>query len=100
MKVKDNSVLLVGLKREIVKALPYIEKIYNAEGESLILTCGLNGVHSAGSLHYSGYAVDIRTRMFSEQQKRSVYRKIKEVLGIAYDVILHDSHIHVEFDLI
>ena len=98
MEIKDG-VMLSGLKREIVKALPYIEKIYKEEGKPLVITSALDGLHSSGSLHYSGYAVDIRTRFFSEQQKLRVYQDIKRVLGIAYDVVWHNSHIHVEYDL-
>ena len=35
-----------------------------------MITETLGGEHSAGSLHYYGYAVDLRIRYFTESEKR------------------------------
>jgi hypothetical protein len=98
MQIKDG-VILAGLKIEMRPVLILAEKIWEKYGQPLTVTCGLDGEHSAGSLHYYGFAVDLRIRDFSEGQRQSAWANLKSKLGIAYDVVLHKTHIHVEFDL-
>ena len=49
-------------------------------------------------MHYLGKAFDVRTRMMNEAQKQAAASKIRSRLGDAFDVIVHKTHIHVEFD--
>ena len=64
-------------------------------GQPLVITCGLNGEHSAASWHYYGLALDFRTNFFDDRTITLVYETLKKDLP-DYDVILHDTHIHVE----
>ena len=73
--------------------------IWEEHGEELVVTGGLEGTHSAGSLHYYGRALDLRTRYFSDQTKREVTRKLREFLGEDYDVVLESSHCHIEWQV-
>ena len=79
-------------------ALIGAEEIWEDHGETLVVTCGLDGTHSAGSLHYYGLALDFRTNYFSDQTKKEVARKLQEFLGDDFDVVLESTHLHVEFD--
>lgn len=72
-----------------------IEPFYAEQGLALTLTSALDGKHSKGSLHYSGLAVDIRTKTLSEP--KDMYDRIKSVLADAFDVVWHDTHIHIEY---
>ena len=74
------------------------DKIWRNAGQELVITAGLDGEHSAGSLHYYGLAVDFRTRYFSEMDKMRVASALRSKLGTDYDVVIHRTHIHVEFD--
>ena len=72
-----------------------IEPIYRSLGADLVITAGLDGKHKTGSLHYVGCAFDIRTRNISDAS--NAYIMIKEKLSDAYDVVLHSTHIHIEY---
>jgi len=97
MKIKDG-VILAGLDIKMRPALKAADVIWEALGKELVVTAGLDGEHSAGSLHYYGLALDFRTRYFSIGNKRTAANKLRETLGSDFDVIEHDSHIHCEYD--
>ena len=97
MEIKDG-VVLAGLKLEMRTVLIQADRIWKDHKQELVITEGLGGTHSAGSLHYYGYAVDLRSRYFSADAKADVIAKLKAVLGCTYDVIGHSTHIHVEYD--
>jgi len=98
MKVKDDSVDIWGLEICMQRVLKEADLVWKEYGEELVITSARDGIHSAGSLHYYGRAVDLRTRYFSDDDKRSVAADLADILGEDYDVILHKSHIHVEYD--
>lgn len=72
-----------------------IEPLYEAEDLVLILTAALDGKHSYGSFHYLGLAIDIRTRTLSDPD--DMFEKIKRKISPAFDVILHKTHMHIEY---
>ena len=98
MKIKPG-VIIAGLKIEMRLALLVAEEVYKDEGLQLTVTSALDGDHSAGSYHYYGYAVDIRSRGMNEPQKKRVVKEIQENLPPYYDVINEVSHIHIEYDV-
>lgn len=95
-----NGAVIAGLDFRMRPVLIAGEKIWKDNGKELHVTCGLNGEHSAGSFHYYGLALDFRTKYFkTAAKKKKVYQELKTELGSSFDVILHDSHIHVEYNL-
>lgn len=98
MQIKDDSVNIWGLQVEMQPVLKAAETIWTQFGHEVVITSARDGMHSAGSLHYYGYAVDLRTRYFTDMIKTTVATNLREVLGNKYDVIIHGSHIHVEYD--
>ena len=99
------GVRLKCLRREIRRALNVIEEVYiNIAGHESIITSTDEGTHSPGSLHYAGQAVDIALPGAHNMYVRStasvnvVVKKLKEMLGKDYDVVLEKDHIHVEYD--
>ena len=109
-----RGVKLDGLRSEMSLVLPVVAYAYASFGQDCIITSGTegdpsDGVHSALSKHYTGEALDFRTRMF--RQAIFGYKKheadsrieilaslIRESLTGEYDVIVEHTHIHVEFD--
>lgn len=97
MIVKDG-VILSGLSVAMTWAMGRCEFIFEKNfSKDLVITCGLDGIHSAGSLHYSGNAVDIRTRHLTDDERRRALDLLRAVLGNDFDVVLHSTHIHVEY---
>ncbi len=97
MKIKAGAIL-AGLNIKMRLVLICANNIWSEEGEELWITGGLDGTHSAGSLHYYGFALDLRSRDFTEKQKLRVIEKLRYALGKDYDVVSHTTHIHVEYD--
>jgi len=97
MKLK-HGVSLVGLHLPMRKVLIEAERIWKAHGKELVVTSGLDGQHSARSLHYYGYAVDLRTRYFDTVTTMKVANELRSALGEKYQVIVERNHIHVEYD--
>jgi len=98
MEVKDSTVNIWGLQVEMQPVLKAAGNIWEKYGQELVITSGRDSIHSAASLHYYGLAVDLRTRYFTEDELSNVAHDLRAALGEGYDVIVHKSHIHVEFD--
>lgn len=102
-KIKDE-VSVSGLKPEIIIAWNIADQIYEQlDIPECVLTSGTDGVHKTGSLHYNGYAIDIRTRNFPNGGTNSalvylVCNELKNRLGSQYDIVKESHHIHIEFD--
>ena len=77
-------------------------------GVQLTITSGRDGIHSAGSMHYYGYAVDLRTwdtegEQIGDDLRHRIAKALRIVLAefsAYYDVIEHSTHIHVEYDYV
>ncbi len=92
------GVALQGLHPEMLVALQVAEGVYAEYGTQCVVTGAKDGKHGRGSLHYKGYAVDLRTRTVPEVMREAVAGVLRERLGAEFDVVLESDHIHVEFD--
>ncbi|TET65819.1 hypothetical protein E3J49_00645 [Candidatus Bathyarchaeota archaeon] len=99
MKTKSGA-LISGLKIEMRKVLVLADKVWTKHNQELVITSGLDGTHSPGSLHPYGYAVDLRSRYFKDNEDEVVASELRTKLGDKYNVVLHSTHIHVEYDAI
>ena len=63
-----------------------------------IITSARDGEHSEGSLHYEGKAIDLRTRDLPKALIEELAADLAAGLGTAWDVVIEDDHVHVEFD--
>lgn len=96
MKIKEG-VIIQGLDFAMRPVLVEASRIWREYGQELVVTAALDGEHSAGSLHYYGLALDLRSRDFDEFDDEVVGQDLRVALGPDYDVIVHKSHIHVEY---
>lgn len=97
MKIK-KGVELNGLKEPMLYALYKIESIFNKYNREATITSAIDGKHSATSLHYKGLALDVRTRDLAHNFLREIVNEIRYTLGDAYDVVLEETHLHIEYD--
>lgn len=101
MKIK-KGVQLAGLDKRMRVPLIAAELAYKDLGYEMTITSGLEGTHSAGSLHYYGLAVDIRTGDLEEEDHvYKIVEKIKQRLmewridDIHF--VVHPTHLHMQF---
>ncbi len=69
LRIKPG-VALLGMRPEILLAVIAAEPIWYQMGTDLTITSCTEGVHSKGSRHYSGLAIDLRTRGLSNEQAK------------------------------
>jgi pantothenate synthetase len=111
MIVKDNSVKLEGIQPIMRHAMKWADWIWKDLGQECVITAGTEAtkdgdlIHSAGSLHYSGLALDFRTRYFADKGDKAAYELEKALNDVnrgldsgQFEVIQHKTHIHVEFE--
>jgi hypothetical protein len=95
-----KGVDIKGLHLSMREVLIRASRIWYSYGKKLIVTSGIDGVHSPGSLHYYGMALDFRTKYFNieEREKAGILLRmsLKEVDDY-YKVIVEEDHIHVEW---
>ena len=98
MQIKEG-VSLLGISPQIAFAIPVIQGCTNAQEVELVVTCATDSRHKRGSKHYTGHAIDIRTRdMKNDLRKQQCAEEIRDCLGSEFDVVLHSTHIHIEWD--
>jgi hypothetical protein len=92
------NVLLDGVSDEMMHAAAIIDNAMQRYlGAEAVITSGKDGVHSRTSLHYSGNALDFRTRDMKPTMRKLMRDIIAEKLGKDYDVVLESDHLHVEY---
>lgn len=81
------------LTAEAAEGLRRVEKASFAAKCDVFVTSVRDGSHSAGSLHPSGRAWDMRRNMLSDEQ-------LKAILGKDFDVVsgYESGHVHIEYD--
>jgi hypothetical protein len=91
------GVRLLGIKPEAVLALIIAESVFRDCGQECVVTSVVDGTHSRGSIHYQGFAFDLRTSHLAAGIA-TIHGQLKAKLGADFDVILEADHLHVEFD--
>ena len=98
MKLKEG-VQLFGLKKVMRPVLMYCDELWKEHGKEFVVTETVGGLHSPGSLHPFGEAIDCRTRYFNPIQIDSIAKTLKKNLRPkGYDIVVHTTHIHIEYD--
>ena len=111
MIVKDDSVKLDGIQPIMRHAMRWADIVWRDLGQECVITAGTEAVkdgeliHSAGSLHPMGFALDFRTRYFADGGDEAAYALEKALNDVnrgldsgRFEVIQHKTHIHVEFE--
>ncbi len=94
----ERGVSLRGLKPEMTVGVVVVALQFISAGVDCVVTAGTNGEHMPGSLHYAGQAADFRTRhITSRDDLNKLVTRIRKALGPEYDVVVHDTHLHIEY---
>jgi hypothetical protein len=96
MKIKPG-VNITGIKPEIALAAIVAQTVFVLHDRELVLTSALDGKHGFGSLHFSGNALDLRTRDLGPNEPLLIADELRAALGGQFDVVLEKDHIHMEF---
>lgn len=94
---------LRDLTEETQEGMRITQKIhYNTFKDDLHITHMQAGMHSVGSFHPFGRAFDIRypkaafcSSTLLVEYKKEMRKKLKPM---GFDVVFHDSHVHIEYD--
>jgi len=97
MRLKPG-VLPKGMQPEIMLAVIISMEVYYEFGYDFVITSITDGKHGDNSLHYTGQAIDVRTRHLGTTSKPKIAREIASRLGDSFDVVLEKTHIHIEHD--
>lgn len=86
------------LQPQMIPALLIVMHHFSKLGVETWITSGNDGEHKVGSLHYKGLALDFRTRDVTPSLLAGLVNGIRENLSPLYDVVLEETHLHVEYD--
>lgn len=97
LRLKAKDVNLDGLDESMVLALFWCMSVWKQHGmQEIMITSANDGKHIENSLHYQGKALDIRVRNVPDKQ--GMADDIRGILPNVYDVLLYETHLHIEFD--
>lgn len=94
------GVHLAKLSPQMALATIIVHSIYARNNAICTITSANDSTHMAGSLHYTGNALDFRTKTYVAN-KAMLVDEIRQALGEEFDVILEamntdNEHLHVE----
>ena len=86
-----------GMTPELLAGLNICDEVYRSWSTIMVVKHVKDGQHMRASLHYSGNAADIRTSTLPEGKAEQVATECAEACGGEYDVVLEDTHLHLEY---
>jgi hypothetical protein len=92
------GVKIANLKPQLLIAIMVSDHVYTFYGKELVITSIDDSKHGIGTLHGQGYAFDLRTSYFTNNEQLLVSGEIRTKLGDNFDVVLEIDHIHIEYD--
>ena len=101
-KGTSTEVLTADLLLGLIGLAHIMETVIGTK--ALTLTSVNDGVHKTGSLHYNGNAVDIRSKIYPQDQVHECVRLFRASPdGARYDLLFEspgtpNEHLHLEFD--
>jgi len=79
--------------------MAYVAQWMAPDGYEVTITSGADGDHLVNSAHYSGHAIDLRTRDFPRDKSTKIWAKrIQDGLGNCYFVLREPNHLHIQWN--
>lgn len=96
--VMSSSVSLCGIRPEILAARPVVlNALERLQCGHCVISSVRDGAHSRGSLHYAGQAEDYDPLGWGPAEIERAAVEIRDALSAEFDVVAHETHIHVEW---
>lgn len=101
---KDSSVRLWEARPELLFGIATVAPLFGARGLPVVVTSLNDSQHRRFSLHYSGEAVDLRSKHVPREQLEDLVDEIRAALPEGtWDVLLEhqgesNEHFHIEYD--
>lgn len=100
-----KDVRIQGLRPEMMLGIYICDQVFALSNYDCVITSCTeeSTVHGFASLHYSGCAIDLRTKHLAEDADeiveiaKVIVKLLKASLGASFDVVLEKDHIHVEY---
>lgn len=93
-----KGVSLCGVRPEVLAALPIIHwAAYALGAKEVVITSARDGVHSQGSLHYAGQAIDHDVVGWDAVDMKRWADLVRENISAEYDCIDEPTHLHLEW---
>lgn len=92
-----------GVKPETIMGLIIVASVLHEHGHGTVVTAGTDGKHMTKSLHYEGFALDIRSKHIEKtEDKIEVLATCKRALGVNFDILIENvgtdiEHFHLEY---
>lgn len=102
--IKSGALLPTPLKATTARILDVVSEVWKQNGFRATVTSGEDGSHMAQSKHYTGDAIDFRTKdVLNRNTLSAMVNLVRLRLGSDYDVLLEslnqpNEHLHVEYD--
>lgn len=99
----ESKVVMDGLSSVVTDSLlPKLTTFftrYFSGSDCMVITSAREGVHSVGSYHYLGLAIDLRTKHITCSYVEVVVlrNRLQTFLGDRWKVIAHTTHIHIQY---
>lgn len=94
--LKDDTIKLHNVTANAWTIVSAAARVWQRHGLlSLTITSARDGAHIPSSFHYTGNAIDLRSRDLPDSI--GMAGELTTELGPDYDVILEKDHIHVEY---
>lgn len=99
IKFKEG-VFANDLRYPLINAIKEAHIAFQKHDSDLTITSLADGdSHRDDSYHYRDLAFDSRTRHLDRATVLDIAKEIRTRLGKHYDVIIEETHLHIEFDL-
>jgi len=108
VKTGKNGAVFANINPAMIRVITAADSVWEAQLRlEPVITSGTDGYHrpksGRPSLHYSGRAFDLRTwdregHQLTYPAKTRLANALRNHLDSDFDVIVEDTHIHVEYD--
>ena len=93
-----KGVSIRGIKPEMVLGIQVVVGFFEKNNiKDVWITSCVDGRHGKNSLHYVGYAIDVRIWDIISDRRNWFTSELNKEMGSEFDCVLEKDHIHIEF---